>query len=87
MVSDQGKEAGGPWECYDARNFFGWEADRVVAVTYGAKIMEMITRAKTMLAVIIVDGHGYSHSHSYAKSKEYFQEAADQGLIEDYSES
>ena len=25
------KEAGGPWDCYQAYNFFGWEAERVVA--------------------------------------------------------
>ena len=45
-------------------------------------MMEMITRAKTVLAVIIVDG-----DNEYAKSMEFFQKAADQGLIEDYSES
>ena len=42
--------------------------------------MEMITRAKTLLAVIIVDRYG-----DYVKTKEYFQQAADQGLIEDLS--
>ena len=80
LVKKQGKEAGGPWECYRARDFFGWEADRVVAVTYGGNIMEMITRAKTLLAVIIVDD-----DDDYAKTQEYFQQAADQGLIEDLS--
>ena len=41
------KEKGGPWECYYANNFYGWEADRVVAVTTGCNILEVVTRAKT----------------------------------------
>ena len=77
MVKEQGKEAGGPWDCYLASNFFGWEDDRVVAVTDGCHIMEMITRAKTLLAVIFVGG-GYNDK----ETKEYFQQAAEQGLID-----
>ena len=66
------------WECYYANNFYGWEADRAVAVGRGNSIMEMITRAKNLLAVIIVEGR----HNLYAKTKEYFQQAAEQGLIE-----
>ena len=33
MVKKQGKMAGGPWDCYSARDFYGWEAERVVVVT------------------------------------------------------
>ena len=55
MVKNQGKEEGGPWDCYHAYNFYGWEAERVVAVTTGHPIMKKITRARTHLAVILVD--------------------------------
>ena len=70
--------AGAHWDCYSAFEFYGWEAERVVAVTSGSNMMELITRAKTHLAVIIVDGHG----RLYEKTKEYFQKAAERGLIE-----
>ena len=46
------------------------------AVTDGLQIMELITRAKTHLSVIIVDGFGY------AKTMKYFQQAADLGLVD-----
>ena len=74
-MKEQGKEEGGPWEFYNADNFHGWEAERVVAVTNGYFLMEMITRAKTLLAVIIVEGD--------KKTKGYFQKAADKRLIEE----
>ena len=38
--------------------------------------MEEITRARTPLSVILVEGS------RYAKTKEYFQQAADLGLVE-----
>ena len=57
MVKNQGKEQGGPWDCYDALNFDGWEAEKVVAVTTGFNLMERITRARTHLAYILV-GYG-----------------------------
>merc|ERR1712079_318374 len=63
MVKDQGKEAGGPWDCYDAEGFYGWEAERVVAVTRGDDIMEMITRARTHLAVILVGFDAGTREH------------------------
>ena len=77
MAREQGKEAGGSWECYRAQEFCGWEADQIVVVTSGWNIMKQITRAKTRLSVILVDG-GYS----YTKAKKYLQQAADLGLVE-----
>ena len=79
MVINQGKEAGGPWECFRAHNIFGWEADRVVAVTVGDNIMELITRARTHLYVIMVDRRDRIY---YAETKKYFQQAAKLGLID-----
>ena len=76
MVKEQGKEAGGPWDCYQANNFYGWEAERVVAVTDGLGIMELITRAKTHLSVIFVK------DNFDLKNKGYFQQAADLGRVE-----
>ena len=76
MVDEQRKESGGPWHCYNTYNFYGWEDERVVAVTDGMSIMELITRAKTHLSVILVEGS------RYAKLKESFQQAADLGLVE-----
>ena len=66
MVEKQGKEAGGPWECYRAWDYYGWEAERVVAVTDGDHIMELITRARTHLSVILVE-------ELYVQTKECFQ--------------
>ena len=47
MVREQSKEGDGAWECYDAKDFYGWETDRVVVVTEGTNIMELISRART----------------------------------------
>ena len=79
MVKEQGKEAGGPWDCYDAWNYFGWETDHVVAVTNGSIIVELITRAKIRLSVILVRN---DHNLSYAKTKEYFDQAVSLGLVQ-----
>ena len=68
--------AGAHWDCYSAFEFYGWEAERVVAVTSGSNMMELITRAKTHLSVIIGEGL------FYARTKEHFQQAADLGLVE-----
>ena len=78
-AEEKGKGAGGPWDCYHAYHFYGWEAERVVAVTSGRNIMELITRSRTILYIILVT---YSEDdYSYAKTKEYFQQAAGQGLL------
>ena len=79
MVREQGNKAGGPWDCYDAEDFFGWEADRVIAVTGGDYIMELMTRARTRLCVVLVERP--FHPGIYSHVKEYFQQAADQGLV------
>ena len=74
MVKELGQEAGGPWECYKSSRYYGWEAERVVVVTHGGgSIMEMITRAKTHLTAIIVEGY-------YAGTRGFFLRAAEQGL-------
>ena len=39
--------------------------------------MEMITRAKTKLYIVLVED-----SYSYPKTKSYFQQAAKEGLVE-----
>ena len=49
MVKEEGKKAGGAWECCRETKFYGWEAEKVVAVTDGDNMMEMITRVKTCL--------------------------------------
>ena len=76
IVKQQGKEAGGPWDCYCGWNFTGWEANKVVAVTDGKGIMELITRARTHLCIVLVGDH-------YGGTiKKYFHQAAEMGLIE-----
>jgi len=74
MLKKQHAEDGKQWECYHSDNFFGWEAERVVAVTDGTNIMEMITRAQLSLCVILADS-------SEAKI-DNFRQAAQEGLIE-----
>ena len=77
VVEEQGREQGGPWNCYDACDFYGWEDSRVVAVTEGVNIMEEVTRARTSLCIIMVDdGESY-----YTDTMKDFQQAADQGLV------
>ena len=46
IVKRYGKEAGGPWDYYDADSFTGWEADRVLAIISSgstSKIVEILT--------------------------------------------
>ena len=49
----------------------------MVVVTEGANVMELITRAKILLAVILVDD-----GVCYTKTKKHIQDASDQGLVE-----
>ena len=59
ICKSNGKKKGGAWECYYAGKFFGWETNQVVAVTIGSgKNLEMATRAKTNLIIILVEGKG-----------------------------
>ena len=67
--------AGGSWHCHEARSSFGWEADNVVAMISGGYTLEQITRARTRLIVILVEGTGY------AETKEYFRKAKKEGLV------
>ena len=62
--------AGAHWDCNDASNYFGWESDKKVIVwTDGDLLMELLTRAKTMLYILLVNCD--------SKTK-----AAEQGLVE-----
>merc|ERR1712012_1268994 len=45
-VEGKVKDLAGAWECYDGFDFYGWEAEKVVVVTNGKWIMELITRAR-----------------------------------------
>ena len=75
-----GREAAGSSKCYNACGFYGWEAERVVAVTSGgSRLLEMITRARIHLAVVLVD---CGLDDSYEKAVEQFQQAVDEGLVE-----
>ena len=73
------KAAGAHWDCYKAFNFTGWEDERIIMVGGGGDfLMEQITRAKTKLYIVLVDrGVGF-----YSKTKGYFQQAAEEGLVE-----
>ena len=72
------KAAGAHWDCYDAMNFYGWEDQRVVIATGGLRLMELITRAKTKLYILLEDDvYG-----GYSETKGYFQQAAEEGLVE-----
>ena len=75
-----GKTFGGLWECYNVNNFYGWEAEKVVAVTSGSgATLEEVTRARTQLILILVESE---HEEGYPDYQKYFQNAARQGLIE-----
>ena len=79
-VNKYGKEGGGPWECNRAKDFYGWEADKVVAVTSGYSNMELITRAKTKLIFILACHEGYKER--YHTTREHFQQAVALGLVD-----
>ena len=80
-----GKENGGPWECYDAFEFIGWESNKVVAITTGRfDTLGMVTRAKTQLIVILAEPAENYHffKQFYANYQRHFHAAADRGLVE-----
>ena len=54
----------------------------MVVVTGGIHLMELITRSRTHLSLILVY---MGDEHDYAKTKEFFQKAANLGLVEIYS--
>ena len=83
ICKSYGKEKEGPWECYDASIFFGWEAERVVAVTTGGyNLLEMTTRAMTELILILVEPEKEKHKKSYQRFQVAIKAAADEGLVD-----
>ena len=77
------KEKEGAWECYHATKFYGWEANNVVAIVCaGFFTLEMATRAKTQLIVILAESEYEALKKSYADYQKHFQAAADKGLLE-----
>ena len=78
-IKNLGKEIGGHWSCFQASAYFGWESDKIVVVTgsRGSNVLEMITRAKTGLAVIYAGGWTTNFD-----TKRLFEEASSLGLIE-----
>jgi len=83
ICESHGKEKGGPWECYDAFNFYGWEAERVVVVTTGnINIPEMATRAKTELILILAEPEEEFLKEDYQEFQEEIKAAEDEGLVD-----
>ena len=83
ICKSNGKEKGGAWECYRAAKFYGWEANNVVAATGGSgRILEMATRAKTQLILILAEPDDEDDKEDYADYQKHFQAAADKGLVE-----
>ena len=74
ICESHGKKKGGPWEFYHADNFFGWEAERVVVVTAGFSFLEMATRAKRELILILFNWE--------VQVKKYIKAAANSGLVD-----
>ena len=82
ICESNGKEKGGPWECYNARDFYGWESNNVVAVTRGGVFtLELLTRAKTKFILILVEAKMGDRKNFYAAYLRHFIAAADKGLV------
>ena len=74
------KKEGGPWESYNPLDCTGWEADKVVVVTSGdGRPLEMVTRAKTHLVLILVKGR---MGRFYEVWQKNLEKAADSGLVD-----
>ena len=82
VCESHGKEKGGPWECYNVDNFFGWEAERVVVVTTGYNILEMATRAKRELILILAEPEKEEYKKSYQRFQLVIKAAEDDGLVD-----
>ena len=82
ICKSHGREMGGPWECYDVDNFYGWEAERVVVVATGGNTLEMATRAKRELILIIAEPEEEEDKKIYQKIQEMIKAAAYEGLVE-----
>ena len=74
------------WKCYYAEIFYGSEADKVVAVSTGSSILEMITRARSHLCVVMVDsklGHLDSRGFKYTEvCRLGLHQAVKEGLVQ-----
>ena len=82
ICESNGKEKGGAWECYNARDFYGWESNNVVAVTRGGVFtLELLTRAKTKFILILVEASMGDRKNFYARYLRHFIAAADKGLV------
>ena len=81
ICESNGKEKGGAWECYDSQDFYGWESNNVVAATVGINTLEMATRAKTQLFLILVEPENELWKKDYTKYQKQFQAAADKELV------
>ena len=82
ICESHGKEKGGPWECYNAGNFFGWEAERVVAVTIGLNFLEMATRAKRELILILAEPEKEEYKEDYQDIQVMVKAAEGKGLVD-----
>ena len=84
ICKSYGKEEEGPaWDCYHAAAFFGWEAERLVAVTGGGfGTLEMATRAKIQLILILTEPEREDLKKYYADYQKRFKVAAEKGLVE-----
>ena len=80
-TSEPGVVEGSQWKCYNAENFYGWEADKVVAVSTGFSILEMITRARNRLCVVMVDSKLELTRHKEVWTRG-FQKAVQEGLVQ-----
>lgn len=82
ICESHGKEKGGPWECYLALYFWGWEAERVVVVTSDIEILEMATRAKRELILILAEPEEEVWKKYYQEFQVAIKAAADEGLVD-----
>ena len=72
ICESNGKEKGEAWECNRAVQFYGWESDHVVAVTTGGHTLEMATRAKTRIILILVEAEREGYKKDYANYQKHF---------------
>ena len=81
ICESHNKIKGGPWECHRAWNFFGWEAEKVIAVVGGpGPTIEMITRARTRLILILAEPK--RAKEWYTETQNWFRAAANSGLLD-----
>jgi len=74
------KAAGANWDSMSV-NFYGWEEENVITAGGRVYLMEQITRAKNKLYILLLDDLVVGDS-DYSKTKGYFQQAAEEGLVQ-----